>query len=66
VVKVAGIDHVALGSDFDGVQSTLSDLATVADLPNLTSELMKRGYTATDVQKILGGNILRVMEEVQK
>jgi membrane dipeptidase len=44
----------------------LSDLATVADLPNLTSELMKRGYTATDVQKILGGNILRVMEEVQK
>jgi membrane dipeptidase len=66
VVKLVGIDHVALGSDFDGVQSTLEDLATVADLPNLTTELMKRGYTAGDVEKILGGNILRVMEEVQK
>jgi membrane dipeptidase len=66
IVQLVGVDHVGIGSDFDGVQSTLSDLSTVADLPNLTSELLRRGYTADDVDKILGGNILRVMEEVQK
>ncbi|MGH9881112.1 MAG: dipeptidase, partial [Pyrinomonadaceae bacterium] len=65
IVKLVGIDHVGIGSDFDGVQSTLSDLATVADLPNLTRELLRRGYTASDVEKILGGNILRVMEAVE-
>ncbi len=66
VVKLVGIDYIGMGSDFDGVQSTLADLATVEDLPNLTRELLRRGYSATDVEKILGGNILRVMEEVQK
>lgn len=66
IVKLVGIDHVGMGSDFDGVQATLSDLATVADLPNLTLELLKRGYSESDVAKILGGNMLRVMEEVQK
>jgi membrane dipeptidase len=62
VVKLVGIDHVGIGSDFDGVQSTLSDLADVSQLPSLTKELLHRGYTATDVEKILGGNMLRVME----
>jgi membrane dipeptidase len=66
IVKLVGVDYVGVGSDFDGVQSTLSDLATVEDLPNLTRELLRRGYTESDVQKILGGNILRLMEEVQK
>jgi membrane dipeptidase len=66
IVKLAGIDCVGVGSDFDGVQATLSDLATVADLPNLTKELLRRGYSEDDVDKILGGNVLRVMEEVQK
>ena len=66
IVRLVGIDHVGLGSDFDGVQSTLSDLATVADLSNLTRELLKRGYSESAVHKILGGNMLRVMEEVQK
>src|SRR5438034_3490176 len=65
IVKLVGIDFVGIGSDFDGVQATLSDLATVADLPNLTKELLRRGYTEADVDKILGGNVLRVMEEVQ-
>ena len=65
IVKLVGVDHVGIGSDFDGVQATLSDLATVSDLPNLTSELLKRGYSETDVHKILGGNILRLMEVVQ-
>ena len=66
VVKLVGVDHVGLGSDFDGVQITTADLATVADLPNLTKELLRRGYTETDVSKILGGNMLRVMEQVQR
>jgi membrane dipeptidase len=65
VVKLVGIDHVGMGSDFDGVQSTLSDLADVSQLPNLTKELLRRGYSESDVDKILGGNMLRVMEEVE-
>jgi membrane dipeptidase len=66
IVKLVGVDYVGVGSDFDGVQATLSDLATVEDLPNLTRELLRRGYTESHVQKILGGNVLRMMEEVQK
>lgn len=66
IVKLVGIDHVGIGSDFDGVQATLSDLATVADLENLTQELVRRGYSQTDIEKILGGNVLRLMEAVQK
>jgi membrane dipeptidase len=66
VVKLVGIDHVGIGSDFDGVQATVSELSSVADLPKLTRELLRRGYSAGDVQKILGGNMLRVMEAVQQ
>jgi membrane dipeptidase len=62
IVKLAGVDHVGIGSDFDGVQITTSDLATVAELPNLTRALLRRGYSENDVNKILGGNMLRVME----
>jgi membrane dipeptidase len=66
IVKLVGIDHVGIGSDFDGIQATPTDLATVADLPNLTAELLRRGYTESDINKILGGNMLRVMEEMEK
>jgi membrane dipeptidase len=66
IVKLIGIDHVGIGSDFDGVQAVPRDLATVADLPNLTKELLRRGYSEEDIDKILGGNILRVMEEVER
>jgi membrane dipeptidase len=66
IVKLVGIDHVGVGSDFDGIQAVPTDLASVADLPNLTKELLKRGYTEEDIDKILGGNIMRVMEEVEK
>jgi membrane dipeptidase len=66
IVKLVGIDHVGIGSDFDGIQATPTDLATVADLPNLTMELVRRGYSEQDISKILGGNMLRVMEEVEK
>lgn len=62
IVKLVGVDHVGIGSDFDGVQITTADLATVAELPNLTKELLRRGYSESDVAKILGGNMLRVME----
>jgi membrane dipeptidase len=64
IVKLVGIDHVGIGSDFDGVQVVPADLKSVADLPNLTKELLKRGYSENDIDKILGGNMLRVMEEV--
>jgi membrane dipeptidase len=66
IVKLVGIDHVGIGSDFDGVQVVPADLKSVADLPNLTKELLRRGYSEIDIDKILGGNMLRVMEEVEK
>ena len=66
IVKLVGMDHVGIGSDFDGVQVVPADLQSVADLPNLTKELLKRGYSESDVDKILGGNMLRVMENVQQ
>ncbi len=66
IVKLVGVDHVGIGSDFDGVQITTSDLATIADLPNLTKELLRRGYSEADVNKILGGNMLRVMDAVKR
>lgn len=65
VVKLIGVDHVGIGSDFDGVQATLVDLTSVEDLPNLTKELLRRGYSAEDIEKILGGNMLRVMDSTQ-
>jgi len=63
IVKLVGVDHIGIGSDFDGVQATTKDLSTVAELPNLTRELLRRGYSEQDIQKILGGNMLRVMEQ---
>jgi membrane dipeptidase len=65
VVKLVGIDHVGIGSDFDGVQATLADLADISQLSNLTAELLRRGYSESDIDKILGGNMLRVMEAAQ-
>ena len=66
IVKLVGIEHVGIGSDFDGIQATVRDLSSVAELPNLTRELLRRGYSPSDVEKILGGNVLRVMEEVAR
>lgn len=65
IVRVAGIDAVGLGSDFDGIQAVPRDLASVADYPNLAAELRRRGYSETDIAKIFGGNMLRVMEATQ-
>ncbi len=66
IVKLVGINHVGMGSDFDGIMAVTSDLSSVADLPNLTKELVRRGYKEEDIHKILGGNVLRVMENVEK
>lgn len=67
IAKVAGVDHVGLGSDFDGVSGqTPQGMNSAADLPKITQALLDRGYSATDIKKILGGNILRVFGEVEK
>jgi membrane dipeptidase len=65
IAKVAGIDHVGLGSDFDGVTSLPEGIDSVADLPRITQALLQRGYTREQIIKILGGNFLRVMREVE-
>jgi len=65
-VKLIGVDHVGLGSDFDGVDGALPQgLLTVADFPNLVAGLQARGYEDADIRKILGGNLLRVWAEVE-
>ena len=64
IVKVAGIDHVGIGSDFDGITSPPEGLADISKMPNLVAALLKRGYSETDIKKILGGNYLRVIREV--
>ncbi len=63
-VKVAGIDHVGLGSDFDGAIMPLG-MEDASKLPKITGELLRRGYSERDVTKILGGNLLRVMEQTE-
>jgi membrane dipeptidase len=64
VVKVAGVDHVGLGSDFDGATMPFG-MEDVSKLPRLTDALLKRGYSEANVEKILGGNFLRVMERAE-
>lgn len=66
IAKVAGTDHVGLGSDFDGVTSLPQGIDSVADLPKVTQALYERGYTRAQIHKILGGNFLRVMREVEQ
>ena len=66
IARVAGIDHVGLGSDFDGVFDLPSGLQDVTRLPWITYELLRRGYSEEDLYKILGGNMLRVMREVER
>ncbi|HKI31108.1 MAG TPA: dipeptidase [Gemmataceae bacterium] len=69
VIKTAGIDHVGLGSDFDGINAVPRQLEDVSCFPNITQELLNRGYKKEEILKVLGGNILRVLraaEEVSK
>jgi len=64
VVKIAGMDHVGIGSDWDGINTVPAGLEDVSKMPALTAALLRRGYTEADVRKILGGNLLRVLREV--
>lgn len=68
VAKVAGIDHVGIGSDFDGVPLTglPEGMEDISKLPTITYELMKRGYSDADIKKVLGENLLRVMSQVER
>src|SRR5580704_4920956 len=67
IAKVAGVDHVGLGSDFDGVSgATPQGMDSAADLPKITQALLDRGYSSEDIKKILGGNILRVFRQVEE
>ena len=63
--KVAGIDHIGLGGDFDGITQVVEGLEDVSKYPALTAELIKRGYKDEDLRKILGLNVLRVMKQAE-
>ena len=66
IAKVSGVDHVGLGSDFDGVSgATPQGMDSAADLPKITQALLDRGYSGDDIRKILGGNLLRVFRQVE-
>ncbi len=64
VVKIAGIDHVGIGSDFDGDDLLPRGLEDVSKMPNLTAALLKRGYKESDIRKIMGENVMRVLRDV--
>lgn len=62
IVKLVGVDHVGMGSDFDGINSLPKELEGVQDFPKITDMLIERGYTKRQIKKILGGNVFRVMK----
>jgi membrane dipeptidase len=65
IVKVAGVDHVGIGSDFDGITLSPVGLEDVSCYPRVTEELLRRNYTEADIHKILGGNVLRVLRRAE-
>ncbi len=66
IAKTAGVDHVGLGSNFDGIVSVPKHLEDVSCFPHVTQELLNRGYKEEDIKKILGGNTLRVLKDIEK
>jgi len=66
IVKVAGVDHVGLGSDFDGVSMLPKQLHDVSTYPYITQALLDRGYTAGQIKKIMGGNLIRAFREAER
>ncbi|CAN5765552.1 dipeptidase [soil metagenome] len=66
IAKVAGIDHVGIGSDFDGIPNLPVGIEDIAKLPNITSELLKRGHSEKDVRKILGDNFMRAFAQAER
>jgi membrane dipeptidase len=65
IIRTAGLDHVGIGTDFDGISSLPEGIDSAADLPKITAALHARGYTTSDLHKLLGGNLLRVFRDVQ-
>jgi membrane dipeptidase len=65
VIELAGVDHVGIGSDFDGISSGPTGLEDVSNYPNLIEELLRRGLSEDDIRKICGENLLRVWSEVE-
>jgi len=63
--QVAGVDHVGIGSDFDGIDVTPVGLEDVSTYPKLTAELLRRGWPDDDIRKLLGLNVLRVMRQAE-
>jgi len=66
VVKVTGIDHVGLGSDYDGITYGPEQMPDVSGFPYVSQELLNRGYSSDEIKKILGGNFLSVLKEAEK
>jgi membrane dipeptidase len=66
IARVAGVDHVGIGSDFDGIPSTPVGLEDASRYPALTEELLRRGWSEPDVLKVLGGNAMRVLRECER
>jgi membrane dipeptidase len=62
IAKLIGVDHVGIGSDFDGAESYPLGMDDVRDYPKITGELLKIGYSKKDIYKILGGNFIRVLK----
>jgi len=65
IIRVAGIDHVGIGSDFDGISALPEGIDSAADLPKITAALLARGHSAEDLRKVLGGNLMRVFGAIQ-
>ena len=66
IIRVAGIDHVGIGSDFDGVPRLPDQLEDVSTYPRITQELLTRGYQREQIHKLLGANVLRVLKAAEK
>lgn len=66
IVKVAGIDHVGLGSDFDGIDKVPKQLEDVSKYPVITQVLLERGYSAAQIHQLMSGNVLRVMRRSEE
>ena len=64
LAEMAGVEHVGIGSDFDGISDSPQGLEDISKMPALTTELLKKGYSEADIRKIMGENFLRVMREV--
>ena len=65
IIRVAGIDHVGIGTDFDGISALPEGIDSAADLPKITAALLARGHSADDLRKVLGGNLMRVFAAIQ-